>query len=202
MPFCGNCGYEMKDGNKFCPKCGTPVLDKEFQSKSRSESKAFSEKRVKLCPKCGDELIEGKKFCANCGYSTEEGRSKKRSQREISFEGELHKCPNCGEIINSFSAFCTSCGYEIRDRDTSDSIKEFSRRLSEISSKNAMIGNVYLQNQQIIKEKVELISNYPVPNTKEDILEFMIMADSNINSNYDRKDVLSQAWIKKNGADL
>lgn len=25
MAFCGNCGNELKDGAKFCPKCGNPV---------------------------------------------------------------------------------------------------------------------------------------------------------------------------------
>jgi len=25
MAFCGNCGNELKDGAKFCPKCGSPV---------------------------------------------------------------------------------------------------------------------------------------------------------------------------------
>ena len=25
MAFCGNCGTEISDGVKFCPKCGTPV---------------------------------------------------------------------------------------------------------------------------------------------------------------------------------
>lgn len=28
MAFCGKCGNQLEEGAKFCPKCGTPVIDK------------------------------------------------------------------------------------------------------------------------------------------------------------------------------
>lgn len=26
MPYCSKCGAELKEGDKFCPSCGTPVV--------------------------------------------------------------------------------------------------------------------------------------------------------------------------------
>ena len=52
MAFCGNCGTQLNDGAKFCPKCG-----KFFASV--------------LCPNCGhtgktNDFING---CLECGYA-------------------------------------------------------------------------------------------------------------------------------------
>ena len=46
---CLKCGYELKDGEKFCSNCG--------------------ERSAESCPQCGNLLTEGMKFCVNCGYS-------------------------------------------------------------------------------------------------------------------------------------
>ena len=27
MAFCGNCGFELPEGMKFCPNCGTAIFD-------------------------------------------------------------------------------------------------------------------------------------------------------------------------------
>ena len=53
--YCSECGEEMDDDNKFCPKCGFEVH--EFDSTSKSN----------LCQKCGSKLDEDSTFCSNCG---------------------------------------------------------------------------------------------------------------------------------------
>ena len=35
MAFCGNCGNELREGAKFCPKCGTPVNTHQEQQVKR-----------------------------------------------------------------------------------------------------------------------------------------------------------------------
>ena len=40
MAFCGNCGTEIKDGAKFCPKCGT--ARKGVQEQQETNGKRFS----------------------------------------------------------------------------------------------------------------------------------------------------------------
>ena len=53
-------------------------------------------------------------------------------------------------------------------RSVSQSIKEFSEKLIKTND---------------IEQQVLLIRSYPIPNTKEDILEFMILAKSNFDAN-------------------
>lgn len=53
--FCKKCGNELKDGTKFCPKCGTAV------------DQIPKEEEKKLCTGCGAELKPGAKFCPKCG---------------------------------------------------------------------------------------------------------------------------------------
>lgn len=36
--FCTKCGFEIKDGYKFCPKCGTPAFVEKEESKSEIEA--------------------------------------------------------------------------------------------------------------------------------------------------------------------
>lgn len=129
-----------------------------------------------FCSNCGKQLADGAKFCFECGTPTNNDNTKRKSV----YDGEIHKCPNCGETLNSFVAKCPSCGYELRDAKVASSVQEFTFRLSQTQS----------QEQQII-----LIRNFPIPNTKEDIFEFIILASTNI-TNECQKDVFD-AWLAK-----
>lgn len=121
------------------------------------------------CSNCGVELRDGDKFCSGCGTAVND-TSPKQSRRETVYEGEIHKCPNCGEVLNSFVANCPSCGYELRDIETSKEIRIFNARLSRLYDRN---------------QKVDFIREYPIPNSKEAIWEFVNLASANISS-YDR----------------
>jgi predicted RNA-binding Zn-ribbon protein involved in translation (DUF1610 family) len=54
---CPGCGAEIKDGDKFCPSCGTHI--------TYTEKVAEAEKR--FCPNCGAELNRDDIFCGSCG---------------------------------------------------------------------------------------------------------------------------------------
>ena len=47
--ICPNCNAELREGAKFCAKCGQKVA------------------QVNTCISCGAELRPGAKFCAKCG---------------------------------------------------------------------------------------------------------------------------------------
>ena len=53
MAVCRKCGSELREGAKFCTKCGAAVA---------------SESMLK-CPVCGASVSEGAKFCNACGAS-------------------------------------------------------------------------------------------------------------------------------------
>lgn len=183
--FCPYCGTKLDPGAKFCKNCGASVEHNPLDSKSTKQSS--------------------------------QGRP---MQRETVYEGYIHKCPNCGEILESFVINCPACGYEIRDTKAADSVREFSEKIAQIESREmpafqerksvmkivfgrdfkgtdeAEVAKKQFETQKQ-QEKANLIINYPLPNTKEDILEFIILASSNIDTRHDITDAVTVAWISK-----
>lgn len=130
-----------------------------------------------FCSNCGKELAVGAKFCFECG--TPVGKADETVRRTV-FSGEIHKCPACGEVLESFVVVCPTCGYELRGASTSNSVREFA---------------IKIDNAQTDMQRVNIIRNYPIPNTKEDIFEFMILASTNINGEQQKK--VFDAWLVK-----
>ena len=137
-----------------------------------------------FCIKCGHALAEGAHFCGNCGVAIGEAHTESEQRKSV-YDGELHKCPNCAEMLNSFMSSCPSCGYELRGSKSKSRVDELATKLELAES---------------AEQKISIIRNFYVPNTKEDIYEFVILATSNMNSyNYDYEawDVkLQQAYQK------
>lgn len=131
-----------------------------------------------FCSNCGQQINDGAKFCPSCGTAV--SNEKTNNQRQTVFEGNIHKCPNCGEVLNSFTSNCPSCGHEIRGASNSAAVQEFAVKLASAESR---------------QEKIAIIRNFPIPNTKEDILEFMILASTNIGDNLEKD--ISAAWQSK-----
>lgn len=130
------------------------------------------------CMNCGQPVPNGAKFCSNCGTAIGEVRTETLHRKTI-YDGELHKCPNCGELLNSYVTNCPSCGYELRSVKINCPVNELVKKVEKASS---------------VEEKIELIINFYVPNTKEDIYDFFILAVSNLeDTNYDTDD----AWQAK-----
>lgn len=138
-----------------------------------------------FCINCGKEIDSGAKFCSECGAAVNDINS--HSQRKQVYDGEIHKCPNCGELLSAFSVICPACGYEVRGGKASNSVRDFAARLADIQSDT---------------HKATLIQSFPIPNSKEDILEFMILAATcfdvgeNLTGNGVKKEI-SDAWLAK-----
>ena len=130
-----------------------------------------------FCSNCGKELATGAKFCFECG--TPVGKADDTTRRTV-YSGEIHKCPSCGEVLDAFVVVCPTCGYELRGASTSNSVREFAAKIDSA---------------QTDMQRVNIIRNYPVPNTKEDIFEFMILASTNITGEQQKK--VFDAWLVK-----
>lgn len=139
-----------------------------------------------FCSNCGERLHDGARFCHACGTPINDVPTQQKREQE--YAGKIIKCPNCGEILASFTARCPACGTELRDTKATSSVREFALKLEAIESQReyekpaGIFGRAY-QMQRISKtdeQKISLIKNFSVPNTKEDILEFMILATSNV----------------------
>lgn len=169
------------------------------------------------CAHCGQHISDSASFCANCGKPVE--KTQAGTQRSTVYDGVLHKCPNCGEILEAFQVKCPSCGYELRDSGTSCSVSELAMKLQQIengrkATKNKLFGLEFASkaSNDVDEQKINLIQSYVIPNTKEDILEFAILAASNVNKDAydflssnslsssrrrDRQRSLSDAWLSK-----
>jgi len=131
-----------------------------------------------FCINCGHELADGAKFCAGCGKAVTASKNSIKEQRKTIYDGELHKCPNCGECLNSFVIACPTCGYELRGVKVTSAVNELAQKLEKTESS---------------EQKIDLICNFYIPNTKEDIYEFFILATSNVSTDaYGR-----EAWSIK-----
>lgn len=129
-----------------------------------------------FCIHCGHELLEGARFCANCGKEVNNNNS--NHQRKTVYDGELHKCPNCGERLDSFVLICPSCGYELRGARITSVVNELAQKLEKAMS---------------TEQKIDLVRSFYIPNTKEDIYEFFILAISNMNTD----GYTADAWYAK-----
>lgn len=108
--------------------------------------------------------------------------------------GDVKKCPSCGAIVQSFSTKCSDCGHDFRNVESANSIREFFGDYQTIESKvvlkdnnnsGGLIGKVFGGIESIgggdwkravFTKKKEFIMHFPIPNSKEDILEFLSMA--------------------------
>lgn len=133
------------------------------------------------------------------------------------YAGAIMKCPNCGEIIQPFSTICSTCGIEFRNVAASQAISNLQKQLESIkySSDIKTRKNIFGAMMDIgkVDEKtckmIQIIQNFAIPNTREDIVEFITLANTNINvecfsdfyySNIQDKmrlRALSEAWIAK-----
>ena len=92
-------------------------------------------------------------------------------------------CPNCGKQVNSMTLKC-DCGYEFTNNAVRSSVQILADKIEQISSKPYSSKELdpydkFKEDNQKIKNIVDAITIYPVPNTKEDIIEFCAMAISN-----------------------
>lgn len=100
--------------------------------------------------------------------------------------GDIRKCPSCGEAVKAISLNCSACGHEFTSIKGNASILDLLEKIDKIESKKNTAGaqlkttQKFIQGQEFDERKDELIKNYPIPNTKEDILEFLTYSTSKL----------------------
>ena len=201
-------------------------LSKNKKEKVKESMNSEKEKSF-YCRNCGEKLMPNSKFCNYCGTPTEDTIDKKNvveekknetsreelTERKMVYDGKIHKCPNCGEVLNSFVTNCPACGYELRDSKNSSAVEELSRKLEEIEQNRdrtkvstKILGAFNLSDglTKTDEQKISLIRNFPIPNTKEDLYEFLILSKSNIEIDlYENTQIksarlaISDAWKAK-----
>lgn len=103
-----------------------------------------------------------------------------------------NKCPHCGAQLPSFSTHCPDCGTELRGIKASQGVQGLFDMLQQIDEEHlakqdrSVVGQLIDLSSRILLDstsddqisynrKVTVIKTYPVPTTKEDILEFLAL---------------------------
>lgn len=103
------------------------------------------------------------------------------------------KCPACGGLLATYSTKCSDCGHEVAHRDNNATIQKLFEMLNEVEGKREdktdtsnpfkAFGAIYAEAFSsmsgpgaIERKKMEIISSFPIPTTKGDMLEFLALA--------------------------
>ena len=134
--------------------------------------------------------------------------SSKSSAPKSEKMGDVRKCPACGAIVSAGSASCKECGFAFVGIDSAKSIQKLYDDLQAINNKEYIQkeakgifstltdddDDIYTREFQERKkrasEKATIIRNFPVPNSKNDLIEFLSGIHSQANPK-GRKDSMS-----------
>lgn len=81
--------------------------------------------------------------------------------------GDVKKCPSCGATVQSTQIRCPECGYEFENIEANSSISKLFEMLNDVD-RNSLLGF------NATTKKKSIIQNFPVPNAKADIIEFIV----------------------------
>ena len=83
-----------------------------------------------------------------CDQAVESATAKKRGKT----------CPRCGASVQSMQLTCPECGFEFNNKEANASARELMNMLDKCSD---------------TEKQVSTIENYPIPNSRENLLEFI-----------------------------
>lgn len=97
--------------------------------------------------------------------------------------GDVKNCPSCGATVKAFSTSCDDCDFEFRNINVNKSVENLSKQLQEIvvtcerKSYKQTLGSTFheeiARQDDIITKQKSLIKNFPIPQTREDLLELL-----------------------------
>ena len=176
----------------------------------------------KVLGKASQGISDAAKSVSDAAQETRDNISRERQEKAIQREAErireqelmaeqAHKCPKCGQELSGISAVCPLCGYEIRNAKTANAISELTKEINKMNQKrntvtDAIALKISGRDVNPTDEKIaSLIQNFVVPNSKEDIFEFMILAAGNMDAKFlagkekvsEIADIIIKAWASK-----
>ena len=159
--------------------------------------------------------LKKKEAKANQQYQLEMEKAKSAQPSAPKSEkyGDVRKCPACGAIVPSMAAKCPECGYEFTNVEANSSTRLLMQKIDEIQAQYAeLTANVdnkdestirtrgYQVKRQLNDRTAQRIQNFPIPNTREDLIEFLTLCIGNSKADsimLDGNDPVTPAWRKK-----
>lgn len=97
--------------------------------------------------------------------------------------GGINKCPACGAEVVTGTLECSECGHTFVNMQGNNSVQRFADMIREIESRHttSSVGNGNMLNtltktlgsSSRKDEIISAIDTFPIPNSKEDLLEFL-----------------------------
>ena len=140
---------------------------------------------VKRAQKEGVDLDELEIYIKSIMQRRQRELNEKNNALEAEYEQQKKEaigpvCPKCGKQVPSMTLKC-DCGYEFIKQNSSSAVQILSDKIEEINSKP--LSSSSSERDEELKNRnsqiIDLISVFPVPNTKEDIIEFLSLAAPN-----------------------
>ena len=114
--------------------------------------------------------------------------------------GDVLRCPRCNEPYTPGSVKCGACGYEFVNREAVSSATKFAEGLAKATEKATKEkdkdGTIQ---HEIIRN---FISSFPLPNTRDDLLEFIASMEARSHHCYESKAYKSKLVEAINKAEM
>lgn len=137
----------------------------------------------------------------------EKAKAAQKSAPKSNKFGDIRKCPACGAIVESFKIKCPECGCEFANIETNSTPRELLKALEKIDeqtlSNEGKTGSLLrgvasvFGADSLTARKVQIIKNFPIPNTKEDLLEMLTLSKANTSEATFSDPELVEAWQGK-----
>lgn len=135
-----------------------------------ADGELTDKERQVLMRKAAEEGIDQDEFEMVLNARVTELEATKQKAKK-SKTGTSRKCPACGAIVSPHIPVCPDCGYEFAGVEAVASMKKF---LDEVKRARR-------DDSDILESDV--VDNYPIPNAKSDLLEFMLVLKPRLNWN-------------------
>ena len=109
----------------------------------------------------------------------EADKEKNAKQEQIAQKKKeaLRTCPNCGASLPVMAISCPKCGFELSDQKAVSSVQTLADKIEKISIGLRKVGETDENGKNIIyQDIINTISMFPVPNNKQDIIEFLTLS--------------------------
>lgn len=138
----------------------------------------------------------------------EKAKAAQKSAPKSDKFGDVRKCPACGAMVESFQTKCPECGHEFSNIEANSTTQKLMAALDECNQQatnrgtvSSILGGVARISglDSITARKTQIIQNFPVPNAKEDLIEMLVLAHSNVQAKNSSVDAmrLSGVWKAK-----
>jgi len=139
-------------------------------------------------------VLEAKLFEKQKSMEQEKPKTTEAAPKSDKF-GDVKKCPACGSMVQSFQTKCIDCGHEFSNIEANTSINKLFEMLNDAENERTnesgmsvgkalggMLGKAYGVGgvgDKVNNKKTTIIKNFPIPTSKNDILEFLSLAVPN-----------------------